>query len=205
VARKVNDLRGVSEHLYYEFWMLHDVALSLYPPTWPLQGVPGWQVNALLESFTIHARNLVRFFYDGRTGGYPESKSRRGANQYRNAYADDFFDDATWRRSRPKPKPEALQKIDARVAQEIVHLTYNRITIATQARQWDYRIIWQDLARCMQAFLDVVPRDRVADDFVAQVEALLPPRPGDPDRAVKFDPRQGLSAATSVHPSTRRG
>lgn len=79
----------------------------------------------MLESFAIHARALIQFFYEGRTGGYPESSSRRSGKRFRNAYADDFFDDATWRISRPRPKPASLQNVADRVGKEIAHLTYS--------------------------------------------------------------------------------
>jgi hypothetical protein len=201
MTRSDDELRGVSKHLYYEFEMLSELTHKMVPGGWP-ERVPQWQHNAHLESFAIHARALVQFFYDGRTGGYPESASRRGARRYRNAYADDFFDDATWKRSRPKPKPEALRTVDSRVAQEIAHLTYNRATVAEEAKSWRYGTIFLDVARTVHAFLRVVPRAHVVDTFLEDAWQLLPetvrqvsPRPS--DQIYSVDALRSASAATA--------
>lgn len=57
--RSSDDLAKVSEHLYYEIEMFHGTASGL------ASGVAGTSVlnNALVESFTLHARALLDFLY----------------------------------------------------------------------------------------------------------------------------------------------
>ena len=56
-------LQKASEHLHYEAWMLVSTAQALAGAQ---QGLDAAQirVNALLESFVIHARVLMDFMYD---------------------------------------------------------------------------------------------------------------------------------------------
>jgi hypothetical protein len=57
--RQSADLREASEHLFYELWMLESVERLL---TLGAFG-PGPVSNALLESFSVHARALSQFFF----------------------------------------------------------------------------------------------------------------------------------------------
>ncbi len=173
VSMPDEDLRAVSAHLLYEFDMVRGLVDKLAPGGWSAANTNVEQ-NAMLESFTIHARVLTEFFYEGQPGGRPTSESRRNRQRQRNAYAHDFFDDDTWRRARPRPKPETLQLLPFRVGYEIAHLTYNRIDISDEVKNWPYGEIFLDLARTMRAFLEVVPAERVTDHFLDQAFALIP-------------------------------
>ena len=57
--RSDDELREASDHLFYELWMLGRTARLL------AMGVfgDGPVKNAVLESFTIHARALLQFFF----------------------------------------------------------------------------------------------------------------------------------------------
>jgi hypothetical protein len=58
-TRSTAELRAVSNHLFYEIAMLRGSVLGLTSGLIG-QGIIG---NALLESFTIHARALLDFLY----------------------------------------------------------------------------------------------------------------------------------------------
>jgi hypothetical protein len=166
--------------------------------------VPDWLANALLDDFTIHARALTQFFYEGSVGQRAE-RSRRGSTHAVRAHAHDFFDDDTWRRHRPKPKPESLRPLGTRVGSEIGHLTYGRAPLAEQAKGWRYGQIFLDLAGTFREFLAVVPQERVVPEFLKNGWSLLPatvrhksPRPADRFASVDDLRRRAMEAAVSA-------
>jgi hypothetical protein len=68
--------------------------------------------NALLESFTVHARCLIDFFW----------KTPKGDD----ASAAHFCPDGSWERARGTI-PDEVSKVNPRVGKEIAHLTYARL------------------------------------------------------------------------------
>ena len=56
-------LRSASEHLLHEIGMLNDTTQILMAFGSPKDKQNWVTKNALLESFAIHARNLIDFFY----------------------------------------------------------------------------------------------------------------------------------------------
>src|SRR5437762_5482408 len=57
--RSDDELREASDHLFYELWMLDRTARLLAMGAFG----EGPVRNAILESFTIHARGLIQFFF----------------------------------------------------------------------------------------------------------------------------------------------
>ena len=57
-TRTPDELRKASDHLVYEYWMLNTSAENLERPS--LDEVT---TNAFIESFTVHARVLIAFFF----------------------------------------------------------------------------------------------------------------------------------------------
>jgi hypothetical protein len=104
-----NDLRALSIDLLYEMEMVERVRSALELGVLTGQRSLDWLSNALLEDFTIHARQLVEFFYDTQRTK-PATRSRR-SSQVRKASAHDFFDADEWKWARPRPKPESLRPL----------------------------------------------------------------------------------------------
>src|SRR5690348_13853431 len=111
--RSEDQLLKVIEHLGYEFVMLNNTALALANS--PFFGEP--IKNALMESFTVHARNLFGFLWD-----------RKPWND--DVVASDFFDDQSAWDDNPPAIPPILEPIGGRVGKEVAHLTYARIGIS---------------------------------------------------------------------------
>ncbi len=135
--RTKDELMNVSEHLDYEMWMMHEVARGLASNALR----PRFVNNALLESFSIHARALLDFLYaDSRA--FPDD-----------VIAEDFFDSqGEWPVLRPA-KSELLEKVHRRVAKEVAHLTYARLDVTPEAKKWYYIDIYNDINRVFQVFL----------------------------------------------------
>ncbi len=116
--RTDDELRKAAEHLEYEIGMLVSMANIL---SINVLG-RGQLANAALESFTIHARNLLDFLYP------------QGARED-DVIADDYFpipDD--WQKRRTV-KTQILENVHRRVGKEVAHLTYARLEINNEQKQ----------------------------------------------------------------------
>lgn len=146
LARSASELREASAHVWYEFWMAMSVAQVLSSP---LFGA-GVSTNALLESFTLHARALVGFFFGGKKR--PDD-----------IVASDFFKEPRqWHQLRGE-KAAALKAVGARVNKEIAHLSYVRLGVTPEAKGWDVPAIATAISSLADTF-----RDAVAPDLLVQ-------------------------------------
>ena len=160
--RSTFELQAVSAHLLYEIEMLADLveAMGAVDTGFTTTGSE-WAVrNALLESFTIHARSLVGFFYPRRP-------------QPDDAIAEDFFDDDTWSR-RGAPENPSWSRVRRRVGKEIAHLTYQRHNPYEDAATWPHGKIFLELAAVVGDFVRLVPQERLHPDFTQRVTEALP-------------------------------
>jgi hypothetical protein len=140
--RSDEELRAVAKHLDYEFWMLTSLAQSMATGI----SAQGWLTNALLESFVIHFRALVDFFYPPL---HPKPDD---------VLATHYFEDsAEWERLRP-PLSEALQHGRARAHKEIAHLTYTRLDVTPDKRSWPFVEIANQMEELMQVFRENAER-----------------------------------------------
>lgn len=143
MGRKKQDrqtLRQVSEHLFYEHWMLQSLALKIHAGEIRNRVVQ----NALLESFVLHTRVLIEFLY-AETAWHDT------------VLAIDFFaqpDD--WFALR-LPISTTLKSAKARVGKDAAHLTYTRLETTQQTRRWPIREIAKDIQVVMKVFEDNAP------------------------------------------------
>lgn len=144
------DLKEASVRLKYEIDMLcHtlDMLLNRNDST----AAPDYDEviqNALLESFLIHARNLLFFFYTD-------------SSNDKDMTAWDFFDDrSSWRDSRPS-EPESVRKMD--INRRVAHPSWDRVT--KPKLEWDLQIA-QELAVAIGAFSKLVNCSRVDKSFI---------------------------------------
>ena len=159
--RPTEELHGIWQHLVYEIQMCFEAGkmLSTFKPN-EVRDEDRVIHNALIESFTIHARSLVAFLY-------PEDPRPDDVT------GDDFFDDpSVWRKIRPT-KTKALENAHPRVAKEVAHLTYARIVITEEQRRWPFPRIAADLGLALREFVRLLP-----DDFIKPLairESTSPP------------------------------
>lgn len=131
-----NDPTAAFEHVEYEMRMLKAVAEELSSSTHTT-----WVYNALVESFAIHTRVLLDFFYKPR--------------KYRDdVVAEDYVQN--WSASCP-PKTPDLTDATIRVDKEIVHLTYVRLMRSGSGKDWRFAAITQDLVKVCGAFIALIP------------------------------------------------
>ncbi len=159
-APDVVDLRSwAMEHLLYEFGMLRETAEELARGHHAGDAVVQ---NALLESFTVHARGLLDFLY---------GKRRKRDD----ALASDFFVDTTWEQGRPA-RSGRLGEVNRRVGKEIAHLTYSRATVTERAKGWDISAMYMEMAQVFGLFVRLVPEETIGREFLEVANSLLPGR-----------------------------
>jgi hypothetical protein len=137
--RKEEELIAALEHLYYEIDMLQGTMERLET------GSTEDRIfhNALVESFTIHARNLMHFLYP--IGEKPSD-----------ILAADFFEDEEyWLKNRPGA-PKEFDTARARVNKEIAHLTHDRLSVTPERKLWN-SVLGREILSIMTVFFTAMP------------------------------------------------
>ena len=159
------ELQDISEHLHYEIQMLYGTAWMLAAFRVPTTLSPLEQHivhNALLESFTIHVRNLLDFLYG--PGSKPDD-----------VLSDDFFDDPSlWPQKRP-PKSSLLAEAHKRVGKEVAHSTYGRLKVTPETKPWSYLLIAREIGAVLQEFIKFVPTIRLNERVMKALKELQVP------------------------------
>jgi hypothetical protein len=138
--RNEEDLKAALKHLCYEIDMLQGTMERLETGSTEDRILH----NALVESFTVHARNLMHFLYP-----IGEKDS--------DVLAADFFDDAGyWLKNRPE-EPKEFGKSRGRVNKEIAHLTYDRLSVTPQHKIWN-PALGDEILRIMAIFFSALPQ-----------------------------------------------
>jgi hypothetical protein len=138
--RTETELRKASDHLHYEISMFQSLVQGM------ASGIAGNSVinNSLLESFGIHVRALVWFFYAEKP--YPDD-----------VIAEDFFLSASeWQLARPS-LTQVLETAKKRADKEIAHLTYARLDVTPEQKPWEFLPIFSDMNRVVGIFLNTIP------------------------------------------------
>lgn len=152
MTRTNEELKKVCEHVSYEIWMLNKTA-SLSDTTDAAKN------NAYIESFGLHARVLLDFVYN--TNGRSDD-----------VLAVDFFDDPTEWIDSIEEKSEILEKVHPRVGKELAHLTYMRLEVTPEEKEWDRSEICKDINETVKKFLDLVSEEKITDDLKKFGEAI---------------------------------
>lgn len=120
--------------------------------------------NAFMESCAIHIRCLRDFLWGQRRPHNPED-----------AFASDFCDQGVWETGRP-PLPAAVNAIEGkrqRIGREIVHLTYHRLDIKAETKDWDLTELMRAIAEGLHEFAKMAKPERLHPK-TRQVLALTP-------------------------------
>jgi hypothetical protein len=151
-------LKKASDHLHYEIWMLDGTAWEL---TKLGSNDGSVEHNALIESFGIHARLLLDVFYA------PANKRSD------DVCAEDFFDNQTDWKTKCPSKSALLEKVDKRVGKELAHLTYARLGISLEDKQWPFVKIANEIENMVKVFVENVPEDRLGDLMLGLKKGIL--------------------------------
>lgn len=139
--------RDILDHIRYERNMLNHTAEIIARESFTglnLEARHVW-LNALLESFLLHARNLRDFLY----------KSQDDNAREADVLARDFFaDPSEWHRQRPRPVHLAGNKdgLNHRAGKRLAHLSYDRIGSSADLEIWDCRAIAEEITRALSVW-----------------------------------------------------
>lgn len=160
------ELQQHSKTVLYEFRMLYQTAANL-----KREDVKNDQTsyNAHIESFGIHCRALIQFFF-GRdeTPGFTPRPTDVVALDY-------FYDDQTrWERSCPKIE-QYLKDAKTQADKQIAHITEDRgeLDPSPDKKEWKIREVLNSLSRAMEQFLNEVSQTRLADGVGVQLRELV--------------------------------
>ena len=143
MVRSEKDLEGIIEHLCYEYDMLRQTSKELS------NGLPDGVIkNALVESFTLHARNMIDFL-DPPSSVKPDDVLATDFN---------FIKDLnTWNKALSKNK-DSRKQIKDRCNKEMAHLTYKRIGISEEDKLWPHVKIVSEIECLFTIFLKHIDR-----------------------------------------------
>ncbi len=171
--RTDDELQRASNHVAYEverlFGTLSDLS-ELHVAHQLGEARSPWTRDALLESWTIHLRNVLHVLR-----GEKAQLSDILAEDYIADWYDVLSSDLGRRAAREMGlvKDPDEEHLDWRINKEIVHLTYDRLDISLEARLWSVGDVTQHLGRDFQVFVDHVAPERVERSFFDRVEAAL--------------------------------
>lgn len=150
-VRSVEELRGVSNHLRYEVAMLQSSARGLASGVF---GRGNTVANAMLEAFVLHLRVVIDFLY---------TRGRHVKDD--DVLASDFFDSAVqWCKIRDggirKESRKVFEDARDRADKEMVHLTYSRLKVTPDKKEWAYIKIGNEAWKAIKVFIDNVPNEK---------------------------------------------
>jgi hypothetical protein len=177
-----------ADHLYYELLMLHETAMGL---KWRETLDADFALkNALIESFTVHARVLAQFLYYSPSKKFPDDVT---AEHY-------VRDVREWKAARG-PLPADLQEVIDRTGKEIAHLTRGRRPPGDPRKAWTVEHVYRLLCVPLHLFLKHAEPERLEVSVTAFILALPTP-PGSPDETAKWslgdESRRGTDTSTTT-------
>jgi hypothetical protein len=70
-------------------------------------------------------------------------------------------------------KSALLEKVDKRVGKELAHLTYARLGISLEDKQWPFVKIANEIENMVKVFVENVPEDRLGDLMLGLKKGIL--------------------------------
>jgi hypothetical protein len=156
------NVRLLSDHLYYEVHMVFYLAALLARTRQPVPDQ--FVLNAQIEAFTIHVRQLIDFLWGHRSN--PKDSD---------AYAADFFASGEWSKLRPE-RPEILNEaLRRKVGWGVAHLTYGRARSSHQDKLWDFIGLARGLAPAIVCFAGNVDPTKLEPVHLAGIKPWAEP------------------------------
>ncbi len=125
-----------------------------------------WTRQALFDSWAIHLRHAMHFLRPL----YPQPGD---------IVAEDYFPDGRWREILAASVGGdwgpmlAVSELTEWLETEILHLRYERIHAAVDSKRWPLASMTIHLRDDLQAFVDNVSHELIADDFAVRTQNAL--------------------------------
>lgn len=151
------DLKAyANEHLQYEVDMLVASAAILGHLAYKAgEGLIPWIIyNGLLNTFAIHARNLINFLY---------SRSRN-TDRRTDIIIEDYVTPSLLASILPPISP-LLDQTLAKAAKQVAHLTKDRIDYEKEGKEWKFVQLTQEILGILKVVVPYIPDTRIGSDF----------------------------------------
>jgi hypothetical protein len=184
MARSDTELRAwAHEHLVYEAAMLSHALKRVADA-----GLSDQDHNAFIESFAVHVRCLRDFVW--------RDRNPRNKRQQEDAFASDLCADGVWQSVRPEV-PEVLQIEEDRnrIGREIVHLSYHRLGIDAESKNWNLSEFMRVIVEALHLFSEKADPNRLAEETRQFLASMPVGVPLDPRLLTGF---HGVTAATQA-------
>jgi hypothetical protein len=154
-----DDLRLLSEHLFYEVAMTFHLAGFLAATAGTV--LDQLARNAQIEALTIHVRQLHDFLWRD-----------RAADSGHDAFAADYYVPGEWAKLRPD-RPAILDSpLLRKVGWGVAHLTYGRARSTVEDKQWDVIGMARALAPAVVSFADNVDPAKLDPRYLDAIRPL---------------------------------
>lgn len=141
----------LGEHFWYEIDML---VYSVKTLAQSEQNHDQSGINMALDNFVAHGRNLLEFYY------YTKIDSKDYAR------AEHFVDSETWEKIRPL-KTELIKELERRASNEMVHLSFKRISGTPPEKTWNCGQCCKDLLVVTKKFLEILSEKFFSDTITS--------------------------------------
>lgn len=152
--------RWAREHLVYEGKMFAFAAIQLAERH---DRPRDHESNLLLEGFAVHTRCLMEFFWGERRPRHP-----------RDAFASDFCESGLWKPGELLPYLAEISD-RRRFGKEIVHLSYDRLAVDAEEKDWPVSAIVDEIVYTLAEFTHLALPERLDDETRAALEYLPHP------------------------------
>jgi hypothetical protein len=155
------ELRSYAEeHLRYEMDMLiWSAGILVTLATIKEKGQLPWALNnSVLESFSIHARNLIDFLYSG----------SRNKDRATDIVVEDYVDQGALSAHLP-PITRLLEESITKANKQVAHLTKERIDYEKAGKAWSVTQVAQQTVAAFNAIAPHFPSSRVSDKLRHQI------------------------------------
>ena len=136
-------LKTSSEHVFYEIWMFLAIIKKL--AVMPKEPKCIFCKNVYLESFVIHLRNLLNFFYTS-------SNNRKKDD----ILAEDFLKDVK-KFKKERTSYSQMSYTKTRIDKQAAHLTYHRSRYNKRTKLWQFAKLHSQLYPIIVAFYECLP------------------------------------------------
>lgn len=155
VSLRDDELKAYAqEHIQYEFDMLIWTAGGLIAVlSQDHKNLVHWMLrNALLNTFSIHARNLIAFLYARTLPRLKESPS--------DILIEDYVDAALVLKHRTLITT-LLETAITKANKQVAHLTKERIDFEKAGKGWDFPQIVIDISKALNSIVPYIPDTRI--------------------------------------------
>ena len=152
-----SELKSYAEdHIQYEFDMLlWSARILYYLSSMNDKGYISWVIHdSLLNSFSIHARNLTEFLY---FGDKPNRKSS-------DVVIENYMEKSILFQHRP-PISKLLDTVITKSNKQVAHLTTNRIQYELEGKGWNFLEIVMEIKGIFSKIASFIPDERISENL----------------------------------------